>query len=94
MLVGDFLTRNAENSPDKIAIICGDRRVTYADLNEMSNRFAWALIKGGVRSGDRAAILVENSVEAAIAVFGTLKAGGVFVVINQTVKTRQISDSP
>ena len=86
MLVGDFLTRSAERFPEKTAIICGDRRVSYGELEELSNRFAWALDQGGVRYKDRVAVLLDNSVEAAAAIFGILKAGGVFVVISQTIK--------
>ena len=90
MLVGDFLARSAERFPEKTAIICGERRVTYAELEELTNRFAWALIEGGVTPGDRVAVLLENSVEAAVAIFGILKAGGIFLVISQTVKADKL----
>jgi long-subunit acyl-CoA synthetase (AMP-forming) len=52
----------------------------------MANRLANALRENGVARGDRVAIYLHNSVEAVIGIFATLKAGGVFVVINHTTK--------
>lgn len=86
MLVDDFLERSASRFTDKTAIVCGDRRVPYGELEETSNRLAHALLDGGVRPGDRVAVFLENSIEAAVAIFGILRAGGAFVVINHTTK--------
>ena len=66
MLVDDFLARSASRFSDKTAIICEDRRVTYGEFDETSNRLANALIGGGVRDGDRVAVFLENSIEAAV----------------------------
>jgi amino acid adenylation domain-containing protein len=90
MLVDDFLVRSASRFSDKTAIICGDRRVTYGEFDETSNRLAQALVDGGVRRGDRVAVFLENSIEAAVSIFGILKSGGVFVVINHTTKPRKL----
>ena len=43
-----------------------------------------------MRRGDRVVIQLENSVEAVVALFGTLKAGGVFVLVNPTVKAAKL----
>jgi amino acid adenylation domain-containing protein len=72
--------------PNKLALVCGDRRLTYAELEAMANRLANALVAGGVERGDRVAIHLDNSVEAVVAVFATLKADGVFVPVNPTTK--------
>jgi long-chain acyl-CoA synthetase len=85
-LVQDFLEQSAERLPDKVALICDGRRLTYREIDEMANRLAHALIDTGVRRGDRVGIYLNNSVEMVVAIFATLKAGGVFVVINHTTK--------
>lgn len=90
MLVQEFLSHSAERLPDKIALICGTHRFTYAELEAKANRLANALIEHGVRRGDRVAIHLHNTVEAVIGIFATLKAGGVFVVINPTTKQEKL----
>jgi long-chain acyl-CoA synthetase len=86
MLVHEFLTRSATRLPQKVALVCGGRRFTYAELDAMSNRLANALVAGGVRRGDRVAVHLHNSVESVVGLFAALKAGGTFVVINASTK--------
>jgi long-chain acyl-CoA synthetase len=86
MLVQDFLRDSAQRLPDKTALVCRDRRLTYAEIDAMTNRLANALTASGVRRGDRVALYLDNSVEAVIGIFATLKAGGVFVVVHPTTK--------
>lgn len=86
MLVHDFLTNSAARLPDKVALVCDGHRMTYRDLDLMTNRLARALVEHGVGRGDRVAIFMPNSVEAVVGIFAALKAGGVFVVINHTTK--------
>ena len=86
MLVHEFLTRTAARLPDKIALVCEDRRLTYGDLDAMSNRLANALADRGVRRGDRVALHLPNSVELVVGIFAALKAGGAFVAINASTK--------
>jgi len=86
MLVQDFLHTSATRLPDKVALVCNDQRLTYAQIEAMANRLANALIEAGIKRGDRVAIYLNNSVEMVIAIFATLKAGGVFVVVNHTTK--------
>lgn len=86
MLVQEFLSASARRLPNKVALICGNQRLTYAELDTMANRLATALIEEGLRRGDRVIIHLHNTVEAVVGIFATLKAGGVFVLINPTVK--------
>jgi len=91
MLVHDCLRRSAERFPDKVAIVCGDRRITYAQLEACTNQLARALARRGVVRGDRVGIFLNNSIESAIGVFGVLKAGGAFVVVNALVKKDKLA---
>lgn len=86
MLVHDFLENSADRTPDKVALVCDQKRITYAQLEQMANNLAEAMIAQGLRRGDRVGIYLNNSVEAVTGIFATLKAGGVFVPINPTTK--------
>ena len=85
-LVQDLLTNSAKKFPDKIALICDNRRFSYTDLENRSNQLANALISNGVKRGDRIALFLPNIPELVIAIFATLKAGAVFIVINHSTK--------
>jgi len=91
MLAQDGLQNNRLAQPDKTALVCGDRRLSYAEVDAMADRLANALIENGVKRGDRVAIFLPNSIEAVIGIFATLKAGGAFVVIHHTVKFEKLS---
>jgi amino acid adenylation domain-containing protein len=86
VLVDDLLASSRERYPAKTAVVEDGRRTTYAELDESANRLARLLRESGVAPGDRVAVLLENSVESAISIFGVLRAEGAFVVINPTTK--------
>jgi amino acid adenylation domain-containing protein len=86
MLVQDFLQVSAQRFPEKVALVCKGARLTYAQLETSANGLAQSLIQRGLRPGERVMICLPNSTEAAIAVFGVLKASGVFVFVNPTIK--------
>ena len=90
MLVHEFLERSAAKLPEKEALIVGPRRITYAELDASANRLARALRGLGVGYGDRVAVLLDNSSETVISIFGILKADAVFLVVNPTTKTNKI----
>ena len=91
MLVNDFLQNSAERFPDKTALVCDGRRLTYAQIEEQANRLANGLLALGVRRGDRVAIWLPNSVETVVAIFAILKAGGIFTVVNPTTKPGKLT---
>jgi amino acid adenylation domain-containing protein len=91
VLVQDFLQQNAERLPNKVALICGDKRLTYAEIEARANRLANSMIDHGVKRGDRVVIYMSNSVEVVVSIFATLKAGGVFVVVNPTTKSEKLT---
>jgi len=91
MLVHEFLTRSASRLPQKVALVCGGRRLTYAELDAMTNRLGNALVQGGIQRGDRVAIHLHNSVEAVVGIFAVLKAGGTFVFINASTKPEKLA---
>jgi amino acid adenylation domain-containing protein len=91
VLVHEFLERSCDRFPEKTALIVEDRRLTYREIDDMANRLAHALSSAGIQKQDRAAIFLDNSVESVISIFGILKAGGIFLVVNPQVKARKLS---
>ena len=90
MLLHEFLERSSERFPDKTALVCGDKRYSFGEIEEAANRLANALIDLGLLRGDRAAIFAQPSVEAVASIFAVLKAGGSFIVINPQVKLNKL----
>jgi long-chain acyl-CoA synthetase len=88
--VEEFLESSARRLPDKVALVCDDRRWTYAELDRHADRLAAAFRQLGVQAGDRIAVHLDNSAAAVIAIFATLKAGGVFVLVNPTTKAAKL----
>lgn len=91
MLVQDFLQDSADRLPDKTALICSGERLTYRQIDSQSNQLAAALRQAGIQRGDRIAIFLPNSTASVLGIFGALKAGGVFVVINHTTKNDKLA---
>jgi long-chain acyl-CoA synthetase len=90
VLIEEFLEHSASIYPDKTALVCSDQRLTYSETERMANQFANTLIAHGVRRGDRVAVCLENCNEAAVSIFGILKASCVFVMLDHTVKTERL----
>ena len=72
----------AEGRGGKVAILCGDQKVTYQALYENANRFGNALRALGVRIEERVALLLPDIPELPIAFFGAMKAGSVAIPMN------------
>ncbi len=74
--------QQAQRSPDRVAVTHGDARLTYAELNVRANGLAHRLARLGVRSDVLVLVCVDRSAEALIALLGVLKAGGVYIPVD------------
>jgi acyl-CoA synthetase (AMP-forming)/AMP-acid ligase II len=72
----------ADAVPDRPALVAGDRRLTYAQLDERANRFAHHLLDHGVEPGDKVAIYSGDRAEWVEAMLGTYKARAVPINVN------------
>jgi len=90
MKINQALEDAAQQFPHKEAIILGNRRLTYAQLDEASNRVANALLDLGMKRGTHVAILMSHSPEWVINYFGIIKAGGVAVLLNTALKAPEV----
>jgi len=72
----------AERTPERIAVIVGDQRLTYRDLNRRANQVAHHLRKEGVGREVLVAICLERSIEMVVVLLGILKAGGAYLPLD------------
>lgn len=91
MLAHHPFERSVEADPEKVALVCGARRLSYARLEEDANRLAHALRGLGVREGDRVAICLENDDRAVVAALAAMKAGAVFLFVGPRVGAGKLS---
>lgn len=87
----EALERNAKYSPEKPAIIFGEKVYTYLQYNEHVNRIANALVSYGVKRGDKIAIMMKNSDVFCFVYYAILKAGGVAVPVNFRLTAKEAS---
>jgi len=90
MNIGGFLTRRAQLSPESEALVLGDTRLTYDQMNRRCNRFVHAMEKLGIGHGDRVAILALNEPEYFDLYFGLGKIGAIMVPLNHRLAGPEI----
>ncbi len=81
----------ADLNPDKIALESGDKKITYAELNQKANQIANRLIKMGVGPDVIVGICIERSVEMITAMIGILKAGGAYLPLDSAYPQERLS---
>ncbi|MCV7441484.1 acyl-CoA synthetase [Mycobacterium paraense] len=80
--IADLAEHAIDAVPDRVALICGDEKLTYAQLEEKANRFAHYLIDQGVKKDDKVGLYCRNRIEIVIAMLGIVKAGAILVNVN------------
>ncbi|MFQ6399171.1 amino acid adenylation domain-containing protein [Nocardia sp. KC 131] len=78
----ELLSAAAERDPEAVAVVCGDRQLTYGELDAESNRLARLLIGRGVRPETNVAVGLPRSVEEVLAVWAVTKSGAAFVPVD------------
>ena len=86
----EILHKSAKEFPQKTSIVYGEREITYANLESLSNRFAQSLVKLGVKKGERVAVFLPNIPQFMIAYFGVLGAGAVVTAISPLYREREV----
>ncbi len=72
----------AAKTPDKIAVVFGDQRLSYGELNRQANQLAHHLGLRGVKPGVLVAVSLDRSLEVLVAIFAILKAGGAYIPLD------------
>ncbi len=94
-LVTDALARCAAGFPDRTAVVCGARALSFSGLDTRVNQLARVLIGAGTRPERVVAVAVPRTTELIVALFAVLRAGGVFVPVDLDAppeRIRQILD--
>ncbi|MEZ0363034.1 acyl-CoA synthetase [Mycobacterium sp. pUA109] len=80
--IADLAEHAIDAVPDRVALICGDQQLTYAQLEEKANRLAHYLIAQGVKKDDKVGLYCRNRNEIVVAMLGIVKAGAILVNVN------------
>ena len=81
-LLQDWVTAQAERRPHATALVMQDERLTYGQLDDLTNRLARALREAGCKHGDRVCLLLPKSPAAIVAILGTLKADCIYIPLD------------
>lgn len=87
-----MLDKTVKQYGEKTAVAMGERRVTYAELDEASNKVANALLALRVKKGDRVAMLLSNRPEFVSVYFGIVKSGGIPVPMDTRYKVEEATN--
>jgi long-chain acyl-CoA synthetase len=89
--LASIIEQHARRRPDRVAVVFGDTRLTYGELNAWANQIAGGLAASGFGPGDHIALLCPNCPYFPAAYFGILKTGATVVPLNVLLKPREIA---
>src|ERR1700722_15324821 len=81
----------ARDEPDREAIVCGDRRDTFGDLDADANRWSQVFAAAGVRHGDRVAVMLGNRPEVFSAWVGAARLGALVVPVSYRFTVAEVA---
>ena len=90
-LLQDYLLHAARVLPEKVALVCGQQRITYGELDARSNALAHSLAAAGVQRGDRVVIFGDNTVDTVVSFWAVLKANAVVCIVNPLTKRDKLA---
>src|SRR6478735_3894220 len=86
-----LLEDSSATYPDRTAVVLGESRLTYEQVNTFSNMVANLLVSRGIQPGDKVALSCPNLPYFTVVYFGILKAGGTVVPLNVLLKGREVA---
>jgi len=88
--VVEWVRRAASKHPDREAVVCGARRITWAEFDNSINQVANTLLSLGIQRGDRVAILASASIEYLEVFMGCLRSGACLVPLSTMASTQSL----
>ena len=82
LTLGSMLAKSADEAPQKTALVDGERRISYAELNQMAEDLAAGLSQLGFSKGDRLAVYMKSSIEFVAAFYAIEKLGLIVAWVN------------
>lgn len=89
--LASLLDNSAENNPDRTALVLGDTRMSYQELNAAANKVANLLVSRGIKKGDKVALSIPNLPYFTVIYYGILKSGASVVPLNVLLNAREIA---
>ncbi|MGA9870076.1 MAG: acyl-CoA synthetase [Rhodococcus sp. (in: high G+C Gram-positive bacteria)] len=80
--IADLVEHAIDLVPDRVALVCGDRQITYAQMEDRTNRLAHYLQKRGVQPGDKVGVYSRNGIETIESMIAVFKLRAVVVNVN------------
>ncbi|MGH8311844.1 MAG: amino acid adenylation domain-containing protein [Gammaproteobacteria bacterium] len=90
-LLQNWVSEQAQRRPEATAVAHNDRRLTYAEIETLSNRLARALRSCGLRHGQRVCLLMSKTPLAIACVIAIYKAGGIYVPLDPKSPVQRLS---
>ena len=87
----ELIKESVRRFPLKTALISCERKISYSEMDEMSDKFATALVDLGVKKGDRVCVMLPGSAQNVIAFHGVLKVGAILVPVNLMFKAEELT---
>ena len=82
--ITELIEQQVEKTPNNIAVVFEDSKLTYKELNEKANSLAYYLRNNGINRNSLVGIMVNRSLEMIISILAVLKAGGAYIPIDPT----------
>ncbi|GAA2591730.1 amino acid adenylation domain-containing protein [Streptomyces axinellae] len=87
----ELFASHVDRTPDAVAVVDGDRILTYHQLDERAGRLAGRLIGRGVRRGDRVAVMMDRSADLLVSLLAVWKAGAAYVPVDAAYPARRVA---
>ena len=87
--ISDYVDKFADETPDRIGVVCRGRRIDYGELRELVDRWSRALLAAGVAKGDRVAMLCTPRAEFWASFLATARIGAIWVGLNPRYSVRE-----
>ncbi|SFJ93155.1 Condensation domain-containing protein, partial [Paenibacillus sp. UNC496MF] len=88
--IHELFEAQAEQTPDNVAVVFGEARLTYRELNARANQLARVLRENGVKPDELVGLMAERSPELIVGILAILKAGGAYVPIDPSYPEERI----
>ncbi|MCP3738294.1 amino acid adenylation domain-containing protein [Rossellomorea sp. BNER] len=88
--IHELFIEQVAQTPNNIAVVCNEEKLTYQELNVRANRLAHVLRQHGVKPDDRVGLVMARQLDVVVGILGILKAGGAYVPINPSYPVERI----
>jgi amino acid adenylation domain-containing protein/non-ribosomal peptide synthase protein (TIGR01720 family) len=88
--VHQVFEQQVDRVPDRVAVVCDEQQLAYAELNANANQLANHLRQLGLRSTQQIGLYLERSVDCIVSILGILKAGAAYVPLDPTLPTERL----